>query len=570
MTDVIYPTAPFAADEFHQKYGFNDIKSDSWLTFGAAGEKTFDTGLAMNLLSKSIIAFDEAHNKPAADKFINSYNTLMDQFNVVLQHSNHPVAKLVGGISGFITQPTVATGGALLSGFIGAESAGLMANLANSRLLSVGARGLMTGAEVAAVTAPEAISHAYLAQTTPIHDDYRYMDSLREIASNFFITSLIHLGVVEPIGAIFRGVKGRYVKPVQVCTSDSMRKAAGKVEENLMNEQEPNPRSELHQGFNDQRRSGKDPKVEEVRANATKIEDDIREVDTKIAELKEKAKVPVEEPEPLSAHDIANRLERIEAKPEEARTPLEKEMLETLPRTEIIENLKKALPKIETEIKPEEEELIQKLRKKPQASVKNEKEMMEERISKLQDEIKERKAKVEKFEKARKKGVEVSPTLLKQTEKLEKEIKLRQEKIDEFKNRNRAIEKPPKYDEKTLKQIDKLEDQRAELTDKLDNHKTAIDVLTKPLTNVDEAEGIDKPLFYSDTDPISEEAAKISPEDEINGIPEGVDIKEEDFPPEQKKQMEAVKDEIDNLPNYKKLLDGIANCITQFFYKGGI
>jgi len=575
MTDVIYPTADFAADEFHQKYGFNDIKSDTALTLVAMGEKTLDTGFAMNELSKGVIAYGEAHNKPAADKFINSYNTIMDQYNTVLQHSNHPIAKVVGGVGGFLGQPMVAAGGlgvetliadagvaikgAGLSSFIGEKSAGFMAHLGESRLAAIGGRSLLTGAEAALVTVPEAISHAYLAQSTPIRDDYNYMDALREVGQNFLLGSVIHLGIVEPIKAGVKHLTKKYTPPVQVATSESMRKAAGKVESDLINDEEPNARAELHQGFNDQRNSGRDPTVEEVRASAVDVREKIAKIDSKIKDLQKEVKEPVKPYETLSAFKIANRIERIEIKPREMRTELEKSLLKTLPRNEIIEELGTAITKHEMLLTPEEDELINKLQKSRTTSIKNERKIIEERTNKYQEKIDTINRRSRKLRDAGEKA---------KANKLQKDIVEPQRRINKLSERLKSFEeKPTMHSEKVLRKIDALEDQRANMNDILGNHQEALDILQEPKTAVDPKESDTKPMFYSDTDPISD-ADKITPEEEESGRPEGLDIKESEFSEKGKQELEAVREEKQELSNYDKLMARIVECITNVFYKG--
>jgi len=559
MTDVIYPTADFAADEFHQKYGFNDIKSDFVLSYGAAGRKTFDTGLAMNLLSKATISYDQAHNQPAADKYINSYNTLMDQFNVVLQHSDHPVAKLLGGVSGFVSQPSTAIAGAGLSSFIGKKSAGFMANLAGNRLASLGLRTTLTATEAAAVTAPEAISHAYLAQSTPLRDNYNYMDSLREVGQNFFLGGMIHLGIVEPISAALEHISKPYVPPVKVATTESMREATGKVEEQLMNEEEPNARAELHQGFNDQRNSMQDPSVEEVRKSMTDVQDRISKDDEKIAKLKTEAAKPVEPTESLSAFKIADRINRIELKVREDRTPLEIDLLKKLPRNEIIDELGTALKKHELLLTPEEDDLINNLQQSRNTSIKNERKIIEDRTKNYQEKIDNIKNRARKLKDAGKKQ---------EANKLLKEIVEPQKRINQLSERLKSFEeKPTTHNEKILRKIDKLEDRRARMQDSLDKHQQALDVLEEPKTTVDPEESATKPLYYSDTDPISD-ADKITPEEEESGIPPGIDIKEVDFTEKGKKDLETIREEKAELKNYDKLRDAIVRCITNIFYKG--
>lgn len=574
MTDVIYPTADYAADEFHQKYGYNDIKSDFALTFAAQAQKIHDTGLAMNLASKALISYDEAHNQPAADKFVDSYNAYMDRFDEVLKHSNHPVAKILGGLFGFASQPLTAPltllfgpleagiskiTGAGLSSFIGAKSAGFMANLAESRLVAIGGRSLLTGTEAGLATLPQAISHAYLAQSTPIHDNYNYMDILRETGQNFLAGSIIHLGIVEPIRGVLEHITKPYVPPVQLSTTESVREATGKVETQLMNEEEPNARAELHQGFNDQRNFGKDPHVEEVRASATDIQDRIDKTDSKIKDLQEEAKEPIKPSETLSAFKIANRINRIEAKPLEMRTDVEKKILKAFPKNEITEDLQKALLKHETLLTPEEDDLIEKLQKSRTTSIKNERKIIEERTNKYQEQIDTINKRARKLREVGEKAKE---------NKLQKDIVEPQSRINKLSNRLDALQqKTTMHNEPILRKIDKLEDRRVNMVDALDNHRQALDVLQEPKTSVDPQESATKPLFYSDTDPISD-AEKITPEEETSGIPEGIDVKEAEFSEKGQEDLESIREEKRELPNYKKLMQGIVECITNVFYKG--
>lgn len=296
---------PVDVDPLVQKYGAENMPSSQLEGLGAAAATELFHGVTANELTGHVLdSYSPKEQASLIESRQQTFNALQDIQNRMPDKWYSTFDRGVGSIGGFAVDPVTDAVFAATGGVLGEAGTSLAAKITSNQIAQMGIKAVVRGGGTLAVSSlPNDLSRAKLDASTPIEDDFNYLNAAKNIGSNMLYGSAFDIGG-QAIGH-FLHYAGDDLQKTEMPNSDLLKKTINDLNLNqgtasvfapnelrtgmdqaanqIDNDRKIDVELQTRRAFNAQRSLGQDPSVDDVNNNIDILSNHLNDINEQIS-----------------------------------------------------------------------------------------------------------------------------------------------------------------------------------------------------------------------------------------------------------------------------------------------